>query len=94
VSVGRNAGNLGECNLDELAFKRATLVGVTFRTRSPEEALACSERFANDLLGAIYSGALKPVVDRTFPFDQIVDAHSYMLSDAQVGKIVLTMDSA
>jgi NADPH:quinone reductase-like Zn-dependent oxidoreductase len=93
VSVGRNAGNVGECNLDELAFKRASFIGVTFRTRSTQEALACSERFASDLLGAIDRGALKPIVDRIFPFDGIADAHTYMLSDAQIGKIVLTIDS-
>ncbi len=37
-------------------------------------------------------GALKPVLDRAFPFDQLTDAHRYMLSDAQTGKIVLTVD--
>jgi len=93
VSVGRNAGNVGECNLDELAFKRASFIGVTFRTRSPEEALACSERFATDLLDAVNRGTLKPIVDRIFPFDRIADAHAYMLSNAQIGKIVLAMDS-
>ncbi len=91
VSVGRNAGNVGECNLDEVALKRASIIGVTFRTRTPQEALACSERFARDLLDAFGTGALKPVVDRTFPFERIADAHNYMLSDAQTGKIVLTM---
>ena len=35
--------------------------------------------------------ALKPVLDRTFPFKQIAEAHAYMLSDAQIGKIVLTL---
>jgi len=91
VSVGRNAGNVGECNLDELARKRVSIIGVTFRTRSPEEALACSQRFAADLLGAFSTGALKPVLDRTFPFDRIADAHNYMMGDAQTGKIVLTI---
>ncbi len=91
VSVGRNAGNVGECNLDEVARKRASIIGATFRTRSPQEALACSERFAAHLLQAFSTGALKPVLDRTFPFEHIADAHRYMLSDAQTGKIVLTM---
>jgi NADPH:quinone reductase-like Zn-dependent oxidoreductase len=45
------------------------------------------------LLNAFSSGALKPVLDRTFPFERIADAHAYMLSDAQIGKIVVTMDS-
>ena len=89
VSVGRNAGFVGECNLDEIARKRARIIGVTFRTRTPEESLQCSERFAVHLLEAVARGALKPVLDRTFPFERLADAHTYMLSDAQTGKIVL-----
>ena len=92
VSVGRNAGRVGDCDLDEIARKRASIIGVTFRTRTPEESLACSERFASHLLGALGKGQLKPVLDRTFPFDRLHDAHKYMLSDAQTGKIVLSMD--
>jgi NADPH2:quinone reductase len=92
VSVGRNGGNVGECDLDQIAFKRASIIGVTFRTRTPQEAFMCSERFAAACLDGFRSGALAPVLDRTFPFDKIGDAHAYMLSDAQVGKIVLTID--
>jgi NADPH:quinone reductase len=92
VSVGRNAGNGGECDLDQVAFKRVSIIGVTFRTRTPQESLLCSERFASACLDGFRSGALKPVLDRTFPFDKIAEAHAYMLSDAQVGKIVLTID--
>jgi len=92
VSVGRNAGRVGDCDLDEIARKRARIIGVTFRTRTPEESLACSERFAAHLLEAVAKGALKPVLDRTFPFERLPDAHRYMLSDAQTGKIVLVVD--
>jgi NADPH2:quinone reductase len=91
VSVGRNAARVGECDLDEIARKRARIIGVTFRTRTPEESLVCSERFATHLLDAVTKGALKPVLDRAFPFERLADAHKYMLSDAQTGKIVLTM---
>ena len=93
VSVGRNAGRVGDCDLDEIARKRARIIGVTFRTRTPEESLACSERFATHLLDAVTKGALKPVLDRAFPFERLADAHAYMLSDAQTGKIVLTMEN-
>jgi NADPH:quinone reductase len=92
VSVGRNAGNVGDCDLDQVAFKRASIIGVTFRTRTPQESFMCSERFAAACLDGFRSGALAPVLDRTFPFDKIAEAHAYMLSDAQVGKIVLTID--
>ena len=92
VSVGRNAGRVGDCDLDEIARKRAAIIGVTFRTRTPEESLACSERFTAHLMDAIAKGALKPVLDRAFPFEQLTAAHKYMLSDAQIGKIVLMVD--
>jgi len=91
VSVGRNAGFSGDCNLDEIARKRASIIGVTFRTRTPEESLQCTERFVAHLGDAVAKGSLKPVLDRSFPFEKLTDAHKYMLSDAQTGKIVLTV---
>ncbi len=37
------------------------------------------------------SGALKPLIDRTFTLNAIVDAHRYMESNQQKGKIVVTV---
>jgi NADPH:quinone reductase-like Zn-dependent oxidoreductase len=37
------------------------------------------------------SGSLKPVIDRTFPLEEIVEAHRYMESNQQKGKIVVTV---
>jgi len=37
------------------------------------------------------SGAFMPRVDKTFPLAQIVEAHRYMESNAQIGKIVVTV---
>jgi NADPH:quinone reductase-like Zn-dependent oxidoreductase len=34
-------------------------------------------------------GTLKPVIDRVFPFDQIVDAHRYLEAGEQIGKMVV-----
>ncbi|WP_158788404.1 zinc-dependent alcohol dehydrogenase family protein [Granulicella sp. L46] len=36
-------------------------------------------------------GAFRPLIDKTFPFAEIVAAHRYMESNAQVGKIVVTL---
>lgn len=90
VSVGRNGGPTATIDLDLLARQRLTLVGVTFRTRTPTEALACSQRFAEHLLPHFDNGELRPVVDRSFPFGELPAAHEYMRSDAQLGKILLT----
>lgn len=39
----------------------------------------------------IISGAFKPSIARTFTLDNIVDAHRYMESNEQIGKIVVTV---
>jgi NADPH:quinone reductase-like Zn-dependent oxidoreductase len=92
VSVGRNDGPVAEIDLDLLARNRLRLLGVTFRTRTAEEALQCSERCAADLAGAIHQGTLRPVLDRVFPLGDLPAAHAYMLSNSQCGKIVLSTD--
>ncbi len=89
ISVGRNAGRDAKLNLDLLARQQLALIGVTFRTRTQSEALACSTRFAQDLLPAFDAGLLQPVVDKTFTLEDLSQAHRYMQSDQQIGKIVL-----
>lgn len=37
------------------------------------------------------SGSLKPIIDRTFPLAEIVEAHRYMASNQQKGKIIVTV---
>ena len=42
------------------------------------------------VLDRVQSGALKPVIARTFALDQIVEAHRYMEAQTHIGKIVVT----
>jgi NADPH:quinone reductase-like Zn-dependent oxidoreductase len=52
------------------------------------------ERFARNrdlILYGLAEGHLKPVIAKTFPLTQIVDAHRYLESNQQVGKIVVTV---
>jgi NADPH:quinone reductase-like Zn-dependent oxidoreductase len=50
--------------------------------------LEAAKRF---ILGGLESGALKPIIARTFHFEEIVDAHRYLESNQQFGKIVVTV---
>jgi NADPH:quinone reductase-like Zn-dependent oxidoreductase len=45
-------------------------------------------RFVNEGLA---DGSLKPIIAKTFPFEQIVESHRYLESNQQVGKIVVTV---
>jgi putative PIG3 family NAD(P)H quinone oxidoreductase len=91
VSVGRLGGGKGEFDLDVLAVKRLQWIGVTFRTRTLDERIAVAQRFAADLLPALADGRLKPHIDRVFPLREAAAAQTYLASNAQVGKIVLTV---
>ena len=53
-----------------------------------EEAFARGIKFISDHLR---TGALKPVIAKTFPLDQIQQAHRYLESNQQIGKIVVTV---
>jgi NADPH:quinone reductase-like Zn-dependent oxidoreductase len=43
----------------------------------------------NEVLKHVFSGRLKPVVDRAFPLSDIRAAHEYMEKSEMFGKIVL-----
>jgi NADPH2:quinone reductase len=74
-----------------VALKRLRLIGVTFRTRTLDERIAIAQRCATDILPALADGRLRPLIDRTFPLDEALEAQGYMASNAHMGKIVLTL---
>ncbi|MCA6102380.1 zinc-dependent alcohol dehydrogenase family protein [Bradyrhizobium australafricanum] len=43
------------------------------------------------ILDGLADSALKPIIARTFPFEEIVEAHRYLESNTQFGKIVVTV---
>jgi NADPH:quinone reductase-like Zn-dependent oxidoreductase len=43
------------------------------------------------VLKGIDSGALKPIIDRVFGFEEMVEVHRYLETNAQFGKIVVTI---
>ena len=42
------------------------------------------------VLREVAAGRLRPVVAKTFPLDRAADAHRYLQSRANIGKVVLT----
>ena len=43
------------------------------------------------VLDGLSSGKLKPIIDKTFSLDEIVEAHRYLESNKQFGKIIVTV---
>ncbi|GAA5014624.1 zinc-dependent alcohol dehydrogenase family protein [Actinopolymorpha pittospori] len=59
-----------------------------FEVTANPERLARGVAFVN---AGLTTGSFIPVVDKTFDLTEVADAHRYMESNAQVGKIVITV---
>ncbi|MEE8155456.1 MAG: zinc-dependent alcohol dehydrogenase family protein [Phycisphaerales bacterium] len=69
--------------------KGLTVRGYTlFEIVKDADRLARGKQYVYD---GLKSGELRPLIDSTFPLDAIVDAHRYMESNQQMGKIVVTV---
>jgi NADPH:quinone reductase-like Zn-dependent oxidoreductase len=69
--------------------KHLTIKGYTlFEIVSDPAVFPKAKQYVFDHLA---SGAFKPRIDKTFSLAQIVEAHRYMESNAQIGKIVVTV---
>ena len=68
--------------------------GLTVRGYTVREILSVPELKAKAVqyvFDRVTAGDFKPRIDRLFPFAQIVEAHRYMESNQQIGKIVVTV---
>jgi putative PIG3 family NAD(P)H quinone oxidoreductase len=91
IQVGVMAGKPVPFNVGLLLGKRASITGTVLRARPLEEKIAISQRFAAEMLPLFSTGQLKPVIDSTYSFADIAKAHEYMASNANVGKIVISI---
>jgi NADPH2:quinone reductase len=92
VVVGTLAGANVDLNLAVLMRRRATLRGTLLRSRPLEDRILAMRTFARHvvpLFSAQSPTPLVPVVDRTFPWGEAGDAHSYLATNEGFGKVVL-----
>jgi NADPH:quinone reductase-like Zn-dependent oxidoreductase len=76
-------------DLEALHSKRLTVFGVSNRLRTAAQRAETVRGFVKDVLPHLEDGALRPLVDKVFEFDDLPAAIKFMESDAQVGKIVV-----
>jgi NADPH:quinone reductase len=90
VNVGRLGGMSGVFDFDLHAAKRIDYIGVTFRTRSPQEVREVVRLMRADLWPAVESGKLSLPIDKTFPLEKIAEGLEMMRANRHFGKIVIT----
>ena len=81
-----------EVNLIPILRKRLSIQGSTLRARS----LAYKINLTRDLYDFAWSkfenGILKPIIDSTFDWSEVGEAHRYMEANKNIGKIILTIN--
>ena len=92
VEVGLMGGSRVEVDLGRLMAKRLQVVGTGLRGRTIEEKLVVTAQFKRHVLPHLASGSMKPVIDRSFPLEEVAEAHRYMETNANFGKIILVLD--
>ncbi|CAB4978129.1 unannotated protein [freshwater metagenome] len=89
VQVGTMGGGRTEVSIGMLLPKRASLIGTVLRARPLAEKIAITQRFSKEILPLFDSGLVKPVIDSRYALSAIAEAHAYMETNANVGKILI-----
>lgn len=82
-------GNINGDTLAQILRKRISITGTTLRARSVQYKGELVKNFTEAALPHFESGKLQPIIDTVFPLENIADAHKYMESNANTGKIVI-----
>ncbi len=81
VTCGATTGYDAKLDLRVLFAKQLSLLGSYMGTKSE----------LHSVMRLVAAGRLRPIVDRVFPLSEAVAAHAYLASNAQFGKVVLTV---
>ena len=77
--IGALTGRSGEIPLTALLVKQARLQGLTVASRANQI----------DMVRGLEATGVRPVIDRSFPLEQLADAFRYQVSGLHFGKIVV-----
>lgn len=91
VQIAFQQGAKAEVDFSRLMMKRLVHTGSTLRPRTVEEKGAVARGLEASVWPLLARGAVKPVIDRTFPLADAAAAHRYLEAGDHVGKVVLTL---
>ena len=89
--IGLVGGSKVHVDLGTVLKRRLQILGSAMRGRSLEAKIVITARFVSELLPQFEAGALRPVLDRIFPLDEVRAAHGRMEANLNLGKIVLRL---
>ncbi len=91
VLIGLMSGHKVDTSLVPMLRKRLKIVGTTLRNRSIKYKSRVMAELEANVWPSFAQGVLKPQIDSVYPIREVADAHQRMRSDANFGKILLTL---
>lgn len=92
VFLATLGGAQASVNLGLIMARRIQIRGSTMRTRTLEEKLAVTRRFATQVLPLLASGTVKPIIEQVYPMSEIAEAHRVMGENKNFGKLVVAVE--
>jgi len=80
-----------EIDLESVHGKRLQIFGVSNALLPPPQRAEAMRGFIRDILPGFAEGRITPVIDKVFPFNELPAAKAYVESNAQLGKVVVTL---
>lgn len=93
AQIAFQKGSKAEVDFLPLLMKRITLTGSTLRARPLAMKAKLAASLEEHVLPVLARGEARPLIDSTYPFEQVADAHARMDSGSHTGKIVLVMET-
>jgi NADPH:quinone reductase-like Zn-dependent oxidoreductase len=79
VIPGATTGPISEVDLRQIFWKQLKVIGSTMS----------NQKEFRKVMDLIFSGKIRPIIDKIFPLEQITEAEQYLSEHRQFGKIVL-----
>jgi putative PIG3 family NAD(P)H quinone oxidoreductase len=93
AQIASQRGAKAEIDLNLLRRKLVTLTGSSLRSQPLEMKAKLAAAIEANVLPLLGKGQARPLIDSTFPIEQVADAHVRMDAGSHVGKIVLVVNS-
>ena len=93
VLIGIMGGRHAELDMGRLLMKRQRLLGSTLRSKPAAAKGAIMQALSTHVWPLLESGEISALIDRCWPVEQVNEAHAYMQSNANTGKVLLVINA-
>lgn len=90
ILIGLLGGPSAPIDLSRILKQSLRIRGTVLRPRPVEEKIRLNQEFRRRILPFFENGVLTPIIDREFPLEEAAEAHAFMESNGNFGKIVLS----